>query len=76
MRAATPFGSESATPFLPARATRPGIPVRVVALLASAALMTGGCAAPTARREVRVPVTVAAAVQQAVPDVIEATGTV
>jgi multidrug efflux system membrane fusion protein len=47
-----------------------------VARFVSATLLIGGCAAPAARRDARVPVTVAAAVQQAVPDVIEATGTV
>ena len=39
-------------------------------------LFLAGCAAPAAHRDVKVPVTVAAAVEQAVPDQIEATGTV
>lgn len=73
MRTATRLESESAWLFPAADATGPG---RVVMLFTTATLLIGGCAAPAARRDVRVPVTVAAAVEQAVPDVIEATGTV
>jgi multidrug efflux system membrane fusion protein len=70
-----PLGPEKPATCHSADVRRPAIS-RAAAALAVATLLLAGCAAPTARREVRVPVTVAAAIQQAVPDVIEATGTV
>jgi len=75
MRAAMPLRSEGSVTLRSAGVLRPATS-GFAAILALATLWLTGCAAPTAHREVRVPVTVAAAVQQAVPDVIEATGTV